>query len=359
MNEATHSQLVGGALLAAMCVTGSVSAAGDLSDLGWRQLPPLPDPCGFASPFVGTSGDVLLVGGGANFPERQLWEGGKKIWHDTVYALGPEDRHWREVGHFPSPRAYGLSIPVKGGIICAGGSNAEGHLQDAFHLRLVEDRLEMTDLPNLPNPVAMGASALVGSTVYLAGGLESPDSTEALSTFYALDAEDPEAGWKPLPSWPGPGRSQAVAASDGRYFYLFSGGSFVPKSGGGAEMKLLSDAYRYAPDTGWEKLADLPHPALAAASPAPTEASFIFLIGGVDGTQAARPPQEFVQAPQHIIAYSVLENRWIKAGDAPVGRVCVSTAWWKGAWVLPSGERSAGVRSPEVWRLSISESKAP
>jgi solute:Na+ symporter, SSS family len=45
----------------------------------WERLPSLPDKEGFAGPFAGTSRGVLLVAGGANFPEKKPREGGKKV----------------------------------------------------------------------------------------------------------------------------------------------------------------------------------------------------------------------------------------------------------------------------------------
>ncbi|MFO0044239.1 MAG: galactose oxidase, partial [Armatimonadota bacterium] len=59
---------------------------GNLQSPGWKQLPPLPDPEGFAAPFAGMSHNQLLVAGGANFPDKRPWEGGTKVWYDKVFA---------------------------------------------------------------------------------------------------------------------------------------------------------------------------------------------------------------------------------------------------------------------------------
>ena len=32
-------------------------------------------------------GGAILVAGGANFPDKKPWEGGKKVWYDTVFVL--------------------------------------------------------------------------------------------------------------------------------------------------------------------------------------------------------------------------------------------------------------------------------
>ena len=174
-----------------------------------------------------------------------------------------------------------------------------------------------------------------------------------MTTFFAFDLKNPAAGWRTLPTWPGPGRSQAVAATAGGNFYLFSGVRYEPKTGGGFDMVYLADAYCYSSTNGWARLPDLPHPALAAASPAPTLGDMLFLIGGADGASVGSPPQEFKLVPQRIQAYSGKNNSWSEAGNAPVGRVCVSTAEWHGEWIIPTGERSAGVRSPEIWAAKI------
>ena len=66
--------------------------------LVWTTLPSLPDRLGVAAPFAGVSGGSLLVGGGANFPDRMPWEGGRKVWHDTVWALAQPGGAWQAVG---------------------------------------------------------------------------------------------------------------------------------------------------------------------------------------------------------------------------------------------------------------------
>ncbi len=49
------------------------------------------------------SAAALLVAGGANFPDRMPWDGGTKVWHDAVYALGDRGKapRWRETEPFP------------------------------------------------------------------------------------------------------------------------------------------------------------------------------------------------------------------------------------------------------------------
>lgn len=51
-----------------------------------------------AGPFVGTHNGALLVAGGANFPGKLPWEGGTKVWHDTIFALEKTDSAWKVAG---------------------------------------------------------------------------------------------------------------------------------------------------------------------------------------------------------------------------------------------------------------------
>ncbi|MFM8930510.1 MAG: hypothetical protein ACKOS8_01370, partial [Gemmataceae bacterium] len=55
----------------------------------WRRLADLPDRLGVAGAFAGATGDGLLVAGGAHLPDKPPWEGGRKVWTDSVWWLDP------------------------------------------------------------------------------------------------------------------------------------------------------------------------------------------------------------------------------------------------------------------------------
>jgi len=69
----------------------------------------------------GVSNGALLVAGGANFPGKKPWEGGAKVWYDTVYVLESPSAKWQVAGNLPRPLGYGVSVTHNGGLICAGG----------------------------------------------------------------------------------------------------------------------------------------------------------------------------------------------------------------------------------------------
>src|SRR4051812_40526979 len=76
----------------------------------WKQLPSLPDVEGFAGSFAGVSNGALLVAGGGNFPGKKPWEGGAKVWYDTVYVLENPSAKWKVAGNLPPPLGYGVSV---------------------------------------------------------------------------------------------------------------------------------------------------------------------------------------------------------------------------------------------------------
>lgn len=322
--------------------------------LQWTALPSLPDSEGFAAPFAGVHGDVLLVAGGAKFPDKRPWEGGVKKWYDTVFALPSPAAQWKVVGALPRPNGYGVSVSTADGVICAGGGDANEHFADVFLLRYESGAVSTRPLPPLPKRCAFMSGAAVGDTLYVAGGIETPAATECLPVFWALDLRDPSGGWRELDPCPGPPRMLAVAGSAGGSFYLFSGTKLYPKDGKPAR-EYLRDAWKYTPREGWKRLPDLPRAAVAAATPAPAIDGALLVVSGDDGANVGfTPPTAHPGFPRDVLAFDVRSEKWsvLPRGSAPFSRATVPVMEWRGQWVIPTGEARPGYRSPEVWGVS-------
>jgi N-acetylneuraminic acid mutarotase len=324
----------------------------------WTALAPIPDPEGFAAPFAGVQEGRLLVAGGANFPKGKPWEGGAKVWYDQVFVLDEPGGAWRVVGNLPRPLAYGVSISTAEGLIGIGGSDASQHYAGVFRLRLGGQGVQFERLPELPQACANLSGALVGRTIYVAGGIESPDAQRALHTVWALNLDEVSVGWKTVEPWPGGERMLATAGALDGAFYLVGGAGLRVVRDGKTERVWLKDGYRFKPGRGWQRLADAPQVSVAAAGPMPAVGNeALWLMGGDDGEQVNTAPDDHKGFPRDVWSYQAASDAWRKIGEMPLGLVTTSAVIWRDRVVVTGGEKKPGTRSTEVWSTPLNFSK--
>lgn len=320
----------------------------------WRHLPDFPQRPGVAAVLAGANGGALIAAGGANFPDLPPWEGGVKKTYDEIFALPAGETAWQPAGRLAQPRAYAAMVSVPEGVLAIGGENATGLFQDVVWLSWDGRQVTTKSGPALPAPVASPVAAVLGGKVYLAGGYAAGSPRVSTTSFLCLDLGNTSAGWQALPSWPGPSRALAVMAALNGAIYLISGLEMSAGPDGQPQMNYLTDAYRYRPGGGWEKLPDLPWSVIAAPSPAPvtTTPERIFVFGGVDGRQVGKVPRDR-RVPGDILYFDVARHEWrlwaevwpepvVSAPPVPMGH----------EWVFVSGETKAGHRTTAVmaWR---------
>ena len=179
---------------------------------------------GLAGPINGLHNNVLLVAGGANFPDKMPWEGGKKRYADAIHVLENkgEDFVWntKQKSKLPEPIAYcGVtSTPV--GVVYVGGENEQGLSNKSYLLKWVDVRHEVAvlPLPNFPKPIANIALTAVGNVVYAIGGDEAKCSSQL---FYSLDLNALSPQWKALPDLPIALANAAVVVQETKGVPLF------------------------------------------------------------------------------------------------------------------------------------------
>jgi N-acetylneuraminic acid mutarotase len=317
------------------------------------RLPSVPDPQGFAGAFAGVHRRHLIAAGGANFPDGVMpWDGGRKVWHDRIFALALDDQAagWKTIGRLPAPNAYGVSLTTPDGVLLIGGSDDRRHFRDVRLLTLDESgTVALRSLPPLPSPLAQMAGALVGHHVHVAGGIAAPDATTALTAHYQLNLGRLEDGWRTLPPLPGPGRILPVAAAVGRTFYLLSGCSLAPGAASTPSRTYLRDAWKFA-DGSWTRAADLPRAAAAAASPAPVAGDSLFVVSGDDGAQAGlTSPANHKGFPADVLRFNSQRNTWHAAGPLEaLAPVTLPSVPWRDGFILFNGEIRPGVRTRQV-----------
>jgi SSS family solute:Na+ symporter len=377
----------------------------------WDELPSLPPSAGqarqpgVAGPFAGVHGNVLMVAGGANFPDKMPWDGGAKIWWDDIWVLeklADGTTRWVTDKTLKLPRrlGYGVSVSTPEGIVCAGGNDADRCYADVFLLSWDANAREVkrTTLPSMPEPLSFMAGAFVGNTIYVAGGQHVMKNAIPSSAFWALDLSKRdrpgEFKWSILPTWPGAARVVPIAAGQraakGEEFFLFSGRVQEP----GKRTQILSDAYAFNPASrSWRTLAKIGGDAGAsvmAGMAAPGGSDEVLVFGGDRGDlfleleahdfaiEASRAklgsatPGERTILERHIedrlaakrkiygnhpgfgrevFAYDTLRDAWRVVTRSTVEpQVTTFAVRWGDAIVIPSGEIRPGVRTPKIVR---------
>ena len=326
-------------------------------DLTWKQLASLEGTQGFAGQFVGISNGRLLLYGGTNFPDKPIWDGGAKRWYRDVYVLDAPDAKWRKVGALDErrPSGYGVSLTMPHGIVCLGGADADKHYDDAFILNYDGEKLTTRDLPKLPKRCAYLAGASSGGHVYIAGGIEKPDSTEALHTFWTLNLRDPKE-WVELQAWEGPGLLlPTLSVRSGNV--VLTGGCALSRGDDGKPVRApySKATWLYRADRGWERQRDAPVGLVAAPSPPIRTGGRMILFGGDDGSQLGTPQAKHLGFPREVYAFDVERNEWRRAGNAPFAPVTTPAVPWHGGFVVVSGEIRPSVRSIETWFVRVEE----
>jgi cyclically-permuted mutarotase family protein len=364
----------------------------------WGDLPDIPDTLGLAGAFVGKQGNTLIFAGGANFPNKPPWKGGKKVFYNEIYVLRKDSTgyYWysSQKLKLPHPLAYGVTISTKQGIILIGGTDGKKVYKSVQRIRWDADHnsICIEHLPNLLAPLAFMSGAKLGDNIFIAGGQTSPESSSATKAFYQLNLHELSKGWTKLPSWPGPKRVLAVAGAQYFHhrlnFFLFSGRYF--KMDG--TVTLLKDAYRYDPENKkWTKLApikinDKKRCIMGAPSVAISD-SLITVFGGDPGRELTKRVQlankidslknpmkgsknhHKIQSLQDtldsltahasaysndILAYHPNNDSWDKIGSIPSpSPVTTDAVKWEQSVVIPSGEIYPGVRTPHVLKGKV------
>lgn len=342
--------------------------------LRWEKLAELPsvgdqtDNYGVAGPFVGVHNDVLIVAGGANFPEPK-WET-DKVWHDDVWVLtrSGDETTWHQGEPLPRPVGYGASVSTSLGVVCIGGNDAELTYKDTCVIQWDPASQTTTTiaLPDLPSTVAYPAAAVVDDVVYVAGGTTTNELATATTNFWRLDLNQSDPQWEVLPGWPGPtrGLNLLVAQHNGveTQLYVLSGRRLDDDG----EYEFLNDGYAFSPtayrknpdDSPWRRIADAPVSVMAGEALAIGQ-SHIMVVGGADGSlflTADDLKDQHPGFPHKTWGYNTITNTWFEAGTLPANHVTTQPTRWGDDYIIASGEVRPRTRTPVIWKVSTVQS---
>ncbi len=141
--------------------------------------------------------------------------------------------------------------------------------------------LDARPLPDLPKPVAGPSVSIVGTTLYVVGGLSSIEPPVFENAMWTLDLATPGAAWRTAAVLPGPGIAFAAATEQYGMIALFGGLS--PREGG---VRMIDEAWTFRPVplegtdvSGWKRMADIPRP-MAGGSAVQLGQVQVLLLGG-------------------------------------------------------------------------------
>jgi N-acetylneuraminic acid mutarotase len=374
-------------MLAILSLAGA--GAQQVPSLQWSiaaTLPPMADGrahIGVAGPVAGVHNNVLLVAGGANFPEGMPWDGGKKQYHTRGYLYSIEGQgqltRLDVACNLPETVAYAGVATTPAGIVCAGGETVSGPTAQAWLITIQahSNTLSIEALPALPVPTTNAAATSNGHLVYLAGG-ETPNGPA--NNVWQLNLKNIAAGWKALPNLP-QSVSHAVLAAipnqNGKATLYLAGGRCKMPNG---ISTIYNNCYSLGPgDTTWQSRAPLPAP-LSAASSVVAPSGLWMVFSGDKGATFSQVEKLLVQIAaekdtnrQQILieqknrlqrlhpgfsadvwVYHPDTNSWQVAGSIPFAPpVTTQAVVWKNHVYLCSGEIKAGVRSPDILQATL------
>lgn len=341
---------------------------------------------GLAGCFGGVHNDVMLIAGGANFPNGKPWEGGEKYWSDQIYILEKnEDKYiWNsKTFKLPHAVAYGASISLPEGVLCIGGRDGEQGYSDVFLLKWdIEAHEVITEkLPSLPFPLAHLSATLLENKVFVAGGESNRETTKHFLTLSLDQKENIDWKWNQELQLPDKSRAFSVLAAQANGnehgVYLFSGRSY----GKSDTVEILSDGYFFSPKLNrWETL-NSEFPVMAGNAFA-SGLEFIMLLSGTDGAeflklkslgdkikelikskdsiQVKELKKELVNRLENhtgfskkVRAYNTITNTTVEIAELPYGIVTAPMVKWNDDIFIISGEVSPGVRNPSIIRGHI------
>ena len=365
----------------------AVAQSKKVISIEWKtiaELPPFRDQSksiGVAGPIVGVINDKLIVAGGANFPDKMPWQGGKKAYYNNIVIFKKEKGQVLQekiTASLASNIAYAANCITPLGVVYAGGENELGLSDKVYLLQWDEasNNLRQTKLPDLPVETTNGSLVCIDNTIYFLGG---ETLTYTTNQFYSLNLNKINQGWMTLPVLPKPLSNMVVVAQhlNGQKQIYLLGGRAKQKNG---ISDFSSDVYSFDIHLKiWDKKKSLPY-SISAGTGAVFSEKYILLFGGDQGERFNKVEQTISNInlekeqfkkenlisiknklleshpgfSNEILLYNTQKNIWLSNGFIPFNTsVTTNLVQWGDEIIIPSGEIKAGVRTPRIISAKI------
>ncbi|WP_281239318.1 galactose oxidase [Flavobacterium praedii] len=337
---------------------------------------------GFAGAINGVHKNVLIVTGGANFPDKMPWEGGAKRYSDAIHVLQKRDANfiWNKKikTKLPEPIAYSGVTSTNLGVVYVGGENINGLSNKAYILKWKHSRndVEILSLPEFPLAMANIALTHIGNVIYAIGGDEAKNSS---NLFFSLDLNVIKPEWKALPNLPiALANSVAVVQDTNEGTAIFVIGGRTKTATGISDLHNTTFVFNIQKQA-WRSAAAISDGTnttnFSAGAAVALGTHSILILGGDNGlvfhkietylSQIAQSnskeekerliAEKNVLNTQHqgffkgMLLYNTLSDTWTKVGELPfLAQVTTTAVLWDNEIVLSNGEIKPGIRTPNV-----------
>ncbi|SEA92112.1 cyclically-permuted mutarotase family protein [Flavobacterium gillisiae] len=370
-----------------MSTTDAFSQKKEVNHVEWKTAAQLQNEdgslsLGFAGAINGISNDVLLVTGGANFPDKMPWEGGKKSYSKTIHVLQKckDQFTWiKQVkSELPEPIAYCGTTSTDLGVVYVGGENENRLSNKSFLLKwnAAQKEVETKSLPDFPLAIANITLTHIANTVYAVGGDEAKQSSDY---FASIDLNEANPQWKTLPKIPlALANSVAIAQKGENGTNIYVIGGRTKTASGISDLHNTTFVFDVKKQS-WKSVATISDGKnstnFSAGAGAAVGSHSVIVVGGDDGVifhqietylsqiaQAESPEQKadliakknklvtnhpgFYNA---ILLYNTITDKWTKIGELPfLPQVTTPAVLWDTKIILSNGEIKPGIRTPDI-----------
>ncbi|MEG0250917.1 MAG: cyclically-permuted mutarotase family protein [Peptostreptococcus sp.] len=322
---------------------------------------------GVSGLLYGVLEDKMIIGGGANFPEGGVLEGGKKVTHRDLYLIEDVNDSLKILDHsqLEYPVAYGASTSSNDKVFYLG-TNSMGNKSNLLEIYIKDNKLYSKTIKELDFSLENIVSEYVDGKIYFGVGSISGENS---GSFYSLDLSDLKIC--KLKDFPGKLRNQCVSAVLDGSIVVFGGGSNIT----------YSDGYAYNIECGdWKKLSDIvvygkEISVLGAASSKISEHEML-VVGGFNkdlwksavenlSTLKGEELQDyrkkyfsqeasFYNWNKEALLYNYSKDTWKSIGeisfDAPCGNALLKI---KNSVYSVMGEIKPGTRTAEIHKINL------
>lgn len=325
---------------------------------------------GTAGLLQGKSNGYIIVGGGANFPEKSVLDGGVKKHYSDIYVLKNNEGLLEQVNHttLDYEIGYGSSILADEGVYYVGGSPDEEGAKKIILINInSHGNINVEEVGRLPFTFIDGFAVKHDEYIFFGLGKQNHKSSNKV---YKLSLKSNEIT-ELAPIIGKSTRNQLVYQLIGNHIYVFSGG----------DNKAYTDGYKYSiKDDTWTRVSDVDingeKISLLGASSVKLNEEEILVIGGFNkeiydnavknlgeltGDEFTKFRESYLKTePQDfnwnskILIYNSKINKWRSLGEVPFNAPCGEALVLDEDYIFSiNGEIKPGVRTSRMYSGKI------